>query len=1006
MIITDKQIKQILRRLTVSNGKVPGMAIIDIGGTVCFANPLWAMMHGYDTPDELIGKSIGIFHTEEQMEADIIPFMEKTRRIGKLIKNVKHIRRNGTVFDTQTKMVRVKDKQDNVIALVVFAAYTATDNSCNHHFIDRSIEPSTVMNGNLQQQPPEQKTNHQAEEVTADIKDKGKMQFADAKKDTNQAIAEQLPGAVEAAKQTDGDEAESKQVAAEAKSSAAETESNTKRQAAALLRHQTQQGLLETSAKDRSSEISLRDICYIFFRHKWKMASFFLAVMFVVAAVTSVCAKVYRSEAKLLMRLGHESVTLDPTAAIGHIIPVLQSRENEINSELEILKSQELIAKVVDSVGAQKLLKNADQELLDKDTDSGVFVKAKTALRTAKGKLKSLSERFGTVAPLSDHDIGILNVTKHLKVENLKDSSIISISYEARSPKLAQEVVGKLIDLHLEKHIAVHRTLGSLEFFAEQADNLRDKLTQTENELRKLKNETGTSSVPEQQRFVLSRIGTLKQEMDQTEAALASSLATVEALKQTLGELPKTIVMEETTGFPNFATDEMRKQLFARQLEELKLRTNFTEESGTVKAIHQEIAEAQSLLEAHEPNRTQVTRGLSKTYEQLQSAFLTEQANVFSLQAKIDAQKKQLAAAQADLNALNDAEAKITLLTREVNIQETNYRKYSENLEQARINHAMQNERISNISVVQAATFPIKAVRPNKMLNLALGLFLGILGAIVLALFSEHLDHSIKTPDEAEEKLQLPSLAFIPQVRFGRVFPTVKQQGHARSKHEAARKAPAMLEVPAKTKESYEAFREQLLVYSNGSMVKPYVLAVIGCQRHEGVSAVAANIAATISQHHQNDNVLLVDANLGHPSIHKVFNIKLSPGLTDVLANGKNGGAIQSLPGQNIHILSAGTANGNFSETFDSDKFANFLSTVKKHYRFVVVDVPPLSEASSAARLAGLCDGTVLVVAAERLRREAMQRTKMQLVESNANVLGVILNKRRFHIPGWLYSRL
>jgi capsular exopolysaccharide synthesis family protein len=525
--------------------------------------------------------------------------------------------------------------------------------------------------------------------------------------------------------------------------------------------------------------------------------------------------------------------------------------------------------------------------------------------------------------------------------------------------------------------------------------------------LRNSKNETGVSSVEKQRQVVLDRMGSLEQEIGRTDAELASSRANVQALQNALAKLPETIVAEETTGFANLGADAMREQLFELQLEKQKLLSNFTRDSRMVEAVQREIVEAQALLDKEEAARTQVTRGLNAAHQQLLLALLTEQTNLSSLQAKIESQNKQYADARAELKTLNDAEVRIMRLMREIATQETNYRKYSENLEEARIDQAMESERISNISVVQAATLPIKAIRPQKLLNLSLGLILGILGAIVLAIFSEYLDHSIKTPEEAEERLQLPALASIPRVRTNRASPIVKLKGQTKADGKIAEKVPAKLGIPARIREHYEAFRERLLLCSNGSTGAPYVLAVIGCQRHEGVSAVAANLAATLSRHHENGHVLLVDANIAHPSVHQVFKTKVSPGLTDILANGQNSGdTIQSLPTQNLHILSAGAPNGNLSEAFDSDKFTKLLNSMKNHYDFVVIDIPALNEASSAARLASLCDGVVLVVEAERLRWEVAQRAKEQLVESNANILGVVLNKRRFHVPGWLYRRL
>ena len=765
----------------------------------------------------------------------------------------------------------------------------------------------------------------------------------------------------------------------------------------------------ERVVEERPRETSLRDLYYVFFRHKWKMILFFFAVIGTMTVVTFLGAKIYRSNAKLLVRLGRESVTLDPTAATGQIIQINQSRKSEINSELEILKSRELLEKVVDSIGVKAFFKYPGEDLSAEDTTRRTIRVIRREVRNAVKGARNLLERSDLVEPLSDRDKVVLGLMKNLEFETMKDSSIIRISYEAKNPKLAQEVIAKLIDLYLEKHIAVHQTPGSYQFFVQQSDHLRDKLVQSENEFRNLKNETGISSLAEQRQVLLNRIGVLELEIDHTDAALATSRANIQALQKALAKVPETMVTGETTGFTNYAADAMRGELYKLQLDRLNLLTNFTKKSRMVQAIQQEIAEAQALLDKEEAVRTQVTRGLNISHQQLELALLTEQVTLSSLQAKVKARKKQFADARTQLKTLNDAEVGIMRLTREIRTQEANYQKYSENLEQARIDHAMEADKISNISVVQPATLPIKPVRPRKLLNLALGLFLSIFGAIGLAFFAEYLDHSIKTPEEAEERLQLPTLASIPRVRgvhARKVYPMVKRRKQAKAGGKTTKETPAQWNIPAKIRKHYEAFMERLLLCSNGYTGSPYVLAVIGCHRHEGVSTVAANLAATLSQH-DNGHVLLVDADIGHPSAHRIFKANLSPGLVDILANGQSDGdTIQSLPAQNLHILSAGTTNGNLSEIFDSDRFTKLLKSIKNRYRFVVIDVPALNNASSATCLASLCDGVVLVVEAERLRWEVAQRMKEQLIESNANVLGVVLNKRRFHIPGWLYQTL
>jgi len=721
------------------------------------------------------------------------------------------------------------------------------------------------------------------------------------------------------------------------------------------------------------------------------MVLFFLTVTITVAVGTFLAAEIYRSEAKLLVRVGRESVSLDPTATTGRIINISQSRGDEINSELEILKSRELAEKVVDSIGPAAFLNRPDEQLPADGAARETVRKARREVRTAVRGPRSLLERLDLVDPVDDRTEAVLTVMKNLEIDVSKNSNIISISYEAQSRELARDVIAKLIDLFLEKHIAVHQTPGSYEFFAEQSDNLREKLVNAEKELLDVKNMMGISSPEEQRLIVLTHIGNLEQQAGVAGAELAVSKAKVQAMQKTLAGIPEAVATGETAGFSDYGADLMRARLYELQMKKQSLASKFTEESRQVQMIRQEVAESQALLDKEKVN---------SIHKQVQLELFTEQVTLSSLEAKVENLKGQLASAQAELKTVNDADFRITQLTREIDVQKANYRKYSDSLEQGRIDHALEVGNISNISVVQPAMLPMKSVRPKKKLNLALGAFLGIFGAIGLGFLSEYIDHSIRTPEDVEDKLQLPTLVSIPYI----------------SAYSLSRKG--------KIKEyrwAIEALKEQLLLGSQDATQELRVFGIISHHRNEGGSRVAANLITTLARLGQGD-VLLIDANLDHPSVHEIFNTGLSPGLADALVNNRmnllpkvtddlansrsNGDAILSSPARNLHILSAGKTEGNLSEILNSDKFHKLLDSMKRNHRFIVVDLPAVGEASWAARLAHLCDGVGLVVEAERSRWEVVNRAKEQLLKSEANILGVVLNKRRFHIPGWLYRRL
>ncbi|TKJ33540.1 MAG: hypothetical protein CEE38_20495 [Planctomycetes bacterium B3_Pla] len=723
---------------------------------------------------------------------------------------------------------------------------------------------------------------------------------------------------------------------------------------------------------------SLRDLYYILFRHKRKIIVFFLAVMIVTAVGIVLTTEAYLSEAKLLVRLGRENVTLDPTAATGTIAPIRPSYESVINTELDILRSQEIAEMAVDAIGPEVLFNK--EHPVNSITGKTIAKIKRPAYILAKRLRKLLRppSDAGTSGSSSKRDRAVWMIMDNFQIQTQKFSSTISLAYKSQNPKLAQEVLAKLIDSYLEKHITVHQTPGSHQFFIQQTEYLRGRLTQLEDELRNMRNETGISLLDEQHRLTLGNISTLEKNLDATEIALAASTATVEALHKTLAEIPDTVVATITEGLPNVAADGMRQRLYDLQLQEQDLLSKYEPESRHVQDIHRQIVAAQALLSQEKSERTQLTKGLNTTYVDLQSSLLSEQASMSSLQAQVEVIKTKLASARGEVSTRNDVEVKVKALTREIEVQQANYRKYSENLEQARIDDALESGKISNIGILQAATLPVRPISSRKMLTLFLGLVLGMLGGIGLAFFCEYTDHSIRTPEQAEEKLGLSTLTCIPISRKARI---------------------------KKYNEAFDVLREQFLSGFQGSK-KLRVFAITSSRRHEGVSTVAANLALSLAWLGQGD-VLLIDANLGHPMVHKMFKTKLSPGLAETLANGGgNGNVISHSRVHGPHVLSAGVAKRSFSVILDSSEFRKLLNAMKKAYRFIVLDLPAVNEASWTIRLARLCDGVCLVVEAERSRWEVVDRTKEQLLRSNANVLGVILNKRKLHIPEWLYRTL
>jgi uncharacterized protein involved in exopolysaccharide biosynthesis len=522
---------------------------------------------------------------------------------------------------------------------------------------------------------------------------------------------------------------------------------------------------------------SVREVCLVLRRHKGKSLSFFIAVVVGSAIVTLLWPKEYQSVGKLFVRLGRENAMLDPTATLGQspTVAIPQSRENEINSVVEIMQSRTLLEKVVDGLGPAAVLGPASKAQSAQQGRSGSLPPLASAAEkcgpataddnppgwAGQTRLQinqicaegaHLLAQLGSSAGLNDRERAILQLAKKIRVEAAKRSNVIEVSCEGPTPAQCQAVVAKLMDAFLDEHLRLNRTGGSHEFFVAQTRRLGNDLARRERELRDLKNQTGLASPAAQRQLIVARLGRLQDELLQAETARAVAQARVQKLREKLASLPDTQVTTETSGFGNEGTDRMRDQFFALQVRQKEAQAKFTDAHPKMQQMHEQIATARAVLDEEDRGRKQVTKEPARLYQQAQSSLLSEEPALAALQAQAEQLQGQVAAVRQELAALNEHEMCIAALQRDVDLLETDYRKYSANREQAQIDQQLEAQHMSNIGVVQPASYEPRPVRPRMMMNLLLGIGAGLFGGLALPLALEQFGGSPATPaDERGE---------------------------------------------------------------------------------------------------------------------------------------------------------------------------------------------------------------------------------------------------------------
>jgi uncharacterized protein involved in exopolysaccharide biosynthesis len=492
---------------------------------------------------------------------------------------------------------------------------------------------------------------------------------------------------------------------------------------------------------------STRDILQILARHKRKMVVFFSATMTAVVGLLIFFPRTYSSEARLFVRLGKESVSLDPTATLGQTVAVNESRESEINSELEMLRSRVLLEDVVEHLGPDKVL-------------SGSTDGEESWISTLFSPVSMVSSLLSS--DVTDAERAIAKLEKMIVVSSPRKSNVIVLTCNGRDPKQAQTVLQGFLDSYLVRHGRANRTSGSHDFFVQQAELLRAQLERATHELRDAKNNSRFVSIEGQRTNVQAQVDSIEAAMLENERSLAASEAKIASLTKALGELPAQLTAEEAS-VPNLAADNMRNELYKLQILEKEASSHNTSEHPRVIALRRQVAETQRILDQQEPSRNHTTRKLSLVHQAAQTELMTAQALAAAQKAEGKSLEEQYASVMSKLRALNDNESHITHLSRQVALLETSYSSYATNREQARIDAALEAGSISNVNVVQPASFVNKPTSPKIALSLLAGLFVAAAGSVLLAYLVEYFDRSLKSPDQIEQELGIPVLLAVPR---------------------------------------------------------------------------------------------------------------------------------------------------------------------------------------------------------------------------------------------------
>ncbi|MGB6042858.1 MAG: GNVR domain-containing protein, partial [Pirellulales bacterium] len=462
----------------------------------------------------------------------------------------------------------------------------------------------------------------------------------------------------------------------------------------------------------------------------------------------------FRSEAKLFVRVGRETVGLDPTATTGQTVNVQMNRAHEINSVVEMLQSRAMLERVVKRVTPEEILSRPERNWL---------VDLCGVVGTQWNDLKGLfqkedaSDAEGPSATALRHLLGIVTV------DAAKDSAIISIGCKAQTPDTARKIVAALVVTYLQEHPRLNNTAGSADFFEDQAEEANRKLRQMTEQLHEAKNEKEIISIDGERERLEREKSEIEEQLALTDREIAGAQASTRTLKTIVESMESVILAGRIDGNANSAAEGMREKLYDLEIQERALLEKYSAQHPLVLQVRRQVAEVRKIHEAQPDSRTESSFELNANRQQLELDLAQEQALLAKLTATNSELTRQREDVLAELRDLNAYTYQLEELQRKIDMLDESYRAYSKNLEQARIDSEIERQKITNVNVVQEATLEKKPVSPQKRLVAGFGLILAIFGSTGLALVCDAVDQRFRSPAEIEKVLDLPVLISLPQ---------------------------------------------------------------------------------------------------------------------------------------------------------------------------------------------------------------------------------------------------
>jgi len=697
-------------------------------------------------------------------------------------------------------------------------------------------------------------------------------------------------------------------------------------------------------------EIHLRDYLKVIDKRRYTVYTVFILVFIIVLIGTLSSTPIYKATTKVLIEKG-------PPADLMRNYYYIPYDPEFYETQYQLIKSRSVARKVVEKL---KLGSRPNQWLAEKEGDSPItgiigwfrdLAGVITKIAGGQSDDREKAERE-EVSPEEREEQLASMISGGINVTPLKNSRIVNISFTSPNPEFASLVANTVAQAYIDQvlEMKMSATRHTLEWMTKKAEEERKKLEKSERALQEYMRANDIVTME-------NRVAVIPQKLTE----LSSELVKAETRRKELEDLYLKIKslrkdLKDAETIPAISEDpslqSIRDQI-------LKAEQKIMELSKKYGRKHPKMIKAVDDLNVLRKKRLEEIR---RVISSIRNEYDLARSKEESLRSLLKRTKDEA------LN-LNEKFIQYEVLKREVDSNKQLYDALVRKIKEASVTEQIK---AVNVWIVEKAETPKAPFKPRKMLNILLGIIVGLFGGVGLAFFVEYLDNTIKSPEEAENRLDIPVLGIV----------------SLWSDKESSIETICLREPKSTLAEEYRAIRTGIILSSPDHPPRSLLVTSVGPE--DGKTVTATNLAISLAQSEY--SVIIVDADLRKPRVHKVFGLQNGKGLSTYLAGASDMDIIQEGPLSNLRVITAGPVPPNPAELLSSQRMKDLIMRLTDKYDIMILDSSPILSVADGLILGSLTEGTILVVRAAKTTYEEARRCLKSLQDLKADVKGLIIN--------------